>query len=201
MFIQVFKGHVAEPTEVRAAMEEWTHELAPGAAGWLGSTAGVTADGMFIGLARFATAAAAQRNSDRPEQQQWWMETSKRFAGEVTFHDCTQVVPFLRGGLDDAGFVQIIEGRTDDGARVGELMNQSAEPLRKLRPDLIGGIIAMHGDGGFTEAVYFTSEAAARAGERKEPTPQLRPILDEEMSLLRDLVYYDLTEPWLHSPG
>ncbi|MGE5763508.1 MAG: hypothetical protein ACM3ZF_06425, partial [Mycobacterium leprae] len=64
---------------MRAAFERWVEELAPGAAGWLGSTAGVTDDGRFIGLARFESEQAARRNSDRPEQGRWWAETSKLF--------------------------------------------------------------------------------------------------------------------------
>jgi hypothetical protein len=35
-----------------------------------------------------------------------------------------------------------------------------------MRPDVIGGIVARYGDGEFTQAVYFTSEAAARENEK-----------------------------------
>jgi antibiotic biosynthesis monooxygenase (ABM) superfamily enzyme len=85
MFVQVIRGQVSDPGEVHAALDRWSGQLAAGAPGWLGSTAGVTEDGRFVALARFDSAEAARRNSDRPEQGQWWMETSKLFTGEVTF--------------------------------------------------------------------------------------------------------------------
>ena len=54
--------------------ERWISELGADAPGWLGSTAGVTADGEFVVLARFTSAEEAQRNSERPEQGAWWAE-------------------------------------------------------------------------------------------------------------------------------
>jgi hypothetical protein len=121
--------------------------------------------------------------------------------GDATFHDCRDVEQFLRGGSDDAGFVQVIQGRTRDVERMRALGEQSGPLLADFRPEVIGGTIALHGDGGFTQAVYFTSEQAAREGERKEPTPELKALLDEEMALYEgELTYFDLRELWLHSP-
>ena len=34
--------------------------------------------------------------------------------GPPEFHDCDDVTVWLGGGSDDAGFVQIIQGQTDD---------------------------------------------------------------------------------------
>ena len=45
----------------------------------------MTEDGRFIALARFASEEAAQRNSQRPEQDQWWTQTATLFSGEPTF--------------------------------------------------------------------------------------------------------------------
>lgn len=199
MFIQVIKGRVTDRAELKAMLDRWMDEQAPHAVGWLGSTSGVTADGTFIALARFESAEAARANSERPEQHQWWMETSKLFAGDVTFHDCKETEKFLRGGSDEAGFVQIMQGRATDVARLREL-NREMDQYAGFRPDLIGGMVALHGDGGYTEAAYFTSEAEARKGEQIEPPAAIKALLDEEMSLVQDLTYYDLPEPWLTSP-
>ncbi|HEV8557426.1 MAG TPA: hypothetical protein VGR06_13630, partial [Actinophytocola sp.] len=103
MFIQVIQGQVSDAGELRAALDRWVEGLAPGASGWLGSTAGVTDDGRFVALVRFESEEAARRNSDRPSQDQWWTETSKLFSGDATFHDCRDAERFLRGGSDDAG--------------------------------------------------------------------------------------------------
>ena len=201
MFVQVIQGRVGDAGQLRARMDQWVRDLSGGAIGWLGSTAGVTADGTGIAVARFESADAARRNSERPEQGQWWAQTAKVFDGDVTFHDCSEVHLFGRGGSDDAGFVQVMQGRYRDPARAVELLQRSEQPLRELRPDVIGGELCLHGDGGFTQAVYFTSEAEARAGENTQPPPEVQAWLDEEAAITTDLVFYDLTDPWLHSPG
>jgi hypothetical protein len=200
MFIQVIQGQVSDRDELRDALETWHRELAPGAIGWLGSTSGVTDDGRFITLARFESAEAAQRNSNRTEQHNWWMETAKLFAGDVAFHDCSQVSTFLAGGSDDAGFVQVIQGAVRDPERMDQLSRQVERPLRRFRPDIIGWTTALHGDGNFTQAVYFTSEAEAREGERREPPEEVRALMVEEQQLMSDLKYYDLNDPILLSP-
>ena len=53
MFVQVITGKTSQPAQVRAALDRWVEQLAPGATGWLGSTAGVTEDGRLVALARF----------------------------------------------------------------------------------------------------------------------------------------------------
>ncbi|WP_331767590.1 hypothetical protein [Embleya sp. NBC_00896] len=186
---------------MRGAIERWQRELAPGAAGWLGATGGVADDGTFVGVVRFESEDAARRNSDRPEQGAWWDATSKLFTGEVTFRDCPDVDVHLRGGSDKAGFVQVIQGRVSDVDRMRQLNRAMDDDLFvDFRPDVIGSTAALHGDGGFTETVYFTSETEARIGELREPPPQLREVFEEEMALISDLTYLDLRDPWLTSP-
>jgi hypothetical protein len=201
MFIQVIQGQVTDAGEIRESLDRWVADLSPGASGWLGSTAGVTDDGTFLCVIRFESEEAARRNSDRPEQGQWWMETAKLFGGEVAFHDCSEVYQYLRGGSDDAGFVQIMQGRVRDPERLADLLTRGQDRLAEFRPDLIGGTAALHGDGGYTETAYFTSEQEAREGERKEMPSDLREAFQEWMDLFEgDLTYFDLHEPWLYSP-
>jgi hypothetical protein len=200
MFIQVIQGKIADADGLRRAVERWNEDIAPDVSGWLGTTGGATADGTSIAVVRFESEEAARRNSERPEQQQWWAEAAKNFTGDVTFHDCTETIQFLGGGSDDAGFVQIIQGRTADPDRMRQMMEQSGDALRELRPDVLGGTVALHGDGGFTQVVYFTSEAAARAGEGKEAPPEMREMDEEIAAAMRDATFFDLPRPWLHSP-
>ncbi|MFE3451641.1 hypothetical protein ACFXJ8_22225 [Nonomuraea sp. NPDC059194] len=200
MFIQVIKGRTADPAQLRAALDRWVEELSPGTPGWLGTTAGVTDDGTFVNLARFESEEAARANSGRPEQHQWWTETSKLLSGDVVFRDCREVVSFLGGGSDEAGFVQIIEGRTRDVQRMRELNDLYEARFQDFRTDVIGGVAALYGEGAFTQAIYFTSEAAAREGELKQPPAELKELFDEEMALYEgDLVFHDLRDPWLFS--
>ena len=201
MFVQVIQGQVSDPEQVRAAFEQWVRDLAPGATGWLGSTAGVTEDGRFIALARFESEEAARRNSGRPEQDRWWAETARLFTSEPTFKDSTDVVPDIIGDPDTAGFVQVIQGQGTDPDRARELMSQDSTEWAAFRPDIIGSIAAAHDAGAYTMAIYFTSEADAREGERKEPPPELKAQMDEMDALSTGVPeFYDLKQPWLYSP-
>ena len=202
MFVQVIKGQVSDAADVQAAWNRWLDEMASDAIGWLGTTAGVTDDGTFVALARFESEEAARRNSERSEQDQWWRETAKLYAGDVTFHDCPEVVQMGAGGSDDAGFVQVIEGRIRDIERWRQMSERWESMGSDFRPDVIGGVVALHGDGGYTNAVYFTSEAEAREGEQKDMPPEMKAMWEEEMSLHEgEPIYYDLRKPWLASPS
>jgi hypothetical protein len=179
---------------------------------------------MFIMLTRFGSTQAARRTSDRPEQHDWWTATSKLFARDVVFHDYPVTEVVLGGGSDEAGFVQIIQGQVADAAGSWALGGRSDEspvygPARvalaprvfqlalvqmepSLRPDLIGAVVAFDPhDDTLTEAAYFTSESAAREGERKPVPAELAALWHEWQALLSDVRYYDLTEPWLYSPS
>jgi hypothetical protein len=200
VFVQVVQGQVADAGQVRDALERWAKELAPGATGWLGTTAGVTEDGRFIALARFESEEAARRNSDRPEQDQWWTETSKLFTGEAAFRDSGDVTVDVTGDPDDAGFVQVMRGQGSDPGRARELMEQDSAEWAAFRPEIIGSVAVGHEGGAYTMALYFTSEEAAREGERKEPPAHLRAQM-EEMDKLSVGVpeFFDLKQPWLYS--
>jgi hypothetical protein len=115
MFVQVIKGRVSDPAQVRTHLESWASTVGQGADGWLGSTAGVTDDGTAVVLARFESEEAARRNSDRPEQGKWWTQMASYFDGEPEFQDCTVVDVDTYGDPDPAGFVQVMQGRVGDG--------------------------------------------------------------------------------------
>lgn len=200
MFLQVFQGRVADPDAVRAELVRWQTDLGPGADGWLGSTSGVTDDGVFVGLARFVSIEAAQRNSRRPDQDAWWQRASKLFTSEVTFAEYLDVELFMDGGSDDAGFVQVMQGRAADPARLRAVEKDLVRYIPQTRPDVIGGLMGMRDDGAFTEAVYFTSEELARAGERGEPDPEVAELIQASRQLTGELTYLDLPHPWLFSP-
>ena len=69
---------------------------------------------------------------------------------------------------DDAGFVQVMRGRVDDADGFRTFSRQPMDGLREMRPEIIGGTVAIADDGDFTQTIYFTSEAAAREGEKQE---------------------------------
>jgi hypothetical protein len=202
MFVQVIQGHISDPDQARAAFDTWIRDLAPGAQGWLGSTAGVTDDGTLIVLARFESEEAARRNSDRPEQDQWWTALSKNFTGQVVFHDSRDVTMDIVGDPGKAGFVQVIQGKVSDPDRARELMgSDSSGAWQEFRPDVLGSVTCGHDDGSYTTAIYFTSEADARQGEQKTPPPEIAEQMREMDSLsVGPPSFFDLKRPWLHAP-
>ena len=201
MFIQVIRGTASDPQQVHAAMDRWSRELAPGAAGWLGTTAGCTEDGQFVAAVRFDSAEDAQRNSARPEQDEWFRQVSSSFEGEVIFHDCAEVEMSADGGDDRGGFVQVMEGALRDPARAHEL-SEDMRHVQDFRPDILGWSIALHEDGQhYTHTVYFTNEAEARENERKQQPPELRQLMSELNQLAPRPHFFDLKQPWLYSPA
>jgi hypothetical protein len=200
MFVQVIQGQVSSPEELHAALDRWREDLAPGASGWLGTTAGVTEDRQFIAVARFESEESAQQNSNRPEQDAWWAETSKLFAGEVTFHESTSVVVDTPGDPDQAAFVQVMQGRTSDPQRANELMGQDSDEWDSFRPDILGSLAAQYDDGAYTMVIYFTSEAEAREGEQKEPPAEIAAVMEEMNALTAgETTFFDLKQPWLYA--
>jgi hypothetical protein len=201
MFIQIIQGRCHDADQMHQLSEEWREKLGPTADGWLGGTYGVTDDGEFVAVVRFESREAAAKNSARPEQGEWWQRMSACFDGEVSFHDCDNAMMFLNGGSDEAGFVQIIQGRVTDAERFRRFMEQPMDSLQQARPEIIGGTIAMESDGWFTETIAFRSEEAAREGEKKELPAEIQQTYEEQMSSVADLKYLDLHHPWFSSAG
>jgi len=198
MFVQVIKGKVKDAGAVRSMGDRWEQELRPGARGFLGATIGVTDDGTLVNFARFDSRESAVANSQRPEQGAWFAEFEKLFDGPISFRDSEDIV--IHGNedrLDSAGFVQVMEGRTSDVAALKAMNDEMDAALAEERPDVLGGVIVVHPDSTFTQAVYFTSEEEARLGEKKEPSEANKEAMERAMSLFEITEFLDLKEPWL----
>ena len=201
MFVQVIQGRVSNPSQVRAQLEKWVAEVSAQATGWLGSTGGVTEDGRLVALVRFESDQAAQRNSERPEQSAWWEEMAALFSDEPQFHNSSAVQLDTPGDPSQAGFVQVMQGRTSDPGRARELMADDSADWTEFRPDILGSVSVEHDGDAWTMAMYFTSEEAAREGEQKEPPPDIQQLMQEMDSLtIGEPVFYDLKDPWMHAP-
>ena len=197
MFIQIIQGRCTRPDELHALADEWREQLAPGATGWLGGTYGFTDDGDFVGVVRFDSRESAMANSDRPEQTAWAERMAACFDGPIEFHDCDDVTMFLDGGSDRAGFVQVIRGKVDDPSRLKAMLADTTM-LHEMRPEIIGGTLAIEPDGTFTETVAFTDEDSARRGEKIEPPDDVR---RELAHVMQGATFYDLHDPWFESRG
>jgi hypothetical protein len=199
MFIQVIEGTTNDANALHERLDIWERDLRPGATGYLGSTGGCTSAGDCIMVVRFESREAAERNSARPEQTAWWEETAKCFDGPVTFHDTEDVQVMTHGELDEAHFVQVMEGHVSDHDRALTLEADADPMLAELRPELLGSVMAMYDEDGFTQVAYFTSEEEARRGERREMPDEAASLMAEWERAMTIDRYLDITEPWLAS--
>ena len=201
MFIQVIQGRATNPPGIRRDLGRWQRQLAADADGWLGSTTGITEDGWSITVVHFASEAHARRNSDRPEQREWWRDASQHLA-RVVSHDAPKVHIYRDGGADQAGFVQVIQGHSDHLERMASLARDQEEVLAREAPHILGVTVAEHADrpGDFTQIMYYTSEQNARRYDQDPPIEEDEPAQEERRRLLTNLRSFDLRDPQMLSP-
>jgi hypothetical protein len=202
MFIQIIQGRATNPPGIRRDLGRWQRLLAADADGWLGSTAGITDDGWSITVVHFASAAHARRNSDRPEQREWWRDASQHLA-RVAVHEAPKVHIYRDGGADQAGFVQVIQGHSDHLERMASLARDQDEVLAREAPHILGVTVAEHADrpGDFTQILYFTSEQDARSYDQDPAIEEEGPAQAERRRLLTNLRCFDLRDPQMLSPS
>jgi hypothetical protein len=198
MFVQGIAGRVKDADAMKRLMDRWLTEMRPSAQGWLGYTGGITDDGRFIFSVRFESQEAAQKLSSSPEQDAWWNELSKTIDGEADFIDAPDVTVYGDSSrLGSAGFVQMIRGQCRDLARLKELEKQFDERGGDLRPDVLGTVSAFSPDGRIQETFYFTSEAEAREGEKKDMPEDMQALMGEFLKLVEGVEWYDIRDPWM----
>jgi hypothetical protein len=196
MFVQVIEGKVRDAELLSRQGDAWMTDLAPGAAGFLGSTNGVTADGVGLTIARFESEDAARANSGRAEQGAWWDQTAAAYDGDVSFSDSSDVDTVLFGDPDEAGFVQVIRGRVNDQEAFRKMATDHRDELHAARPDILGITLAWHGAGEFTQVVYFGGEEETRQREAATEGDEMR---NEFLSQFAEPPhFYDLVEPDLY---
>jgi hypothetical protein len=202
MFIRVIQGRATNPPGIRRDLGRWQRQLAADADGWLGSTTGITEDGWSITVVHFASAAHARRNSDRPEQREWWRDASQHLA-RVAVHDAPTVHIYRDGGAEEAGFVQVIQGHSDHPERMASLARDQDEVLAREAPHILGMTVAEHADrpGDFTQILYFTSEQDARSYDQDPAIEEDEPAQEERRSLMTSLRSFDLRDPQMLSPS
>jgi hypothetical protein len=80
-------------------------------------------------------------------------------------------------------------------------MGQGSSAWAAFRPEILDSVAVGHEGGASAMAVSFTSEAAAREGEPREPPPELKVQPDEMAALgVGEPEFFDLRQPWLYAP-
>src|SRR6478736_5199369 len=121
MFVQVIEGRTSDPAAIIEHGDRWQREVRPGAIGYLGVTAGVTADGRAIAIVRFEDEASARANAERPEQSAWFEGMAKLYDGEPSFAESSDVTEWMGGGSNDAGFVQVMKSKGVDRVQIDKM--------------------------------------------------------------------------------
>ena len=107
----------------------------------------------------------------------------------------------LVGEPANAGFVQVMRGRVKNVTRARKLAIESTGAWARYRPDILASLMLTHDDGEYVMAIYFTSEADARLGEKKQPPPELADQVAEMDTLdVGEVTFFDLRDPVLSSP-
>lgn len=195
MFVQVIEGRTSDPEGLMEHGDRWQREVRPGAIGYLGVTAGVTADGRTVAVVRFEDEASARANSARPEQSAWFEGMARLYDGAPTFVESSDVTEWMGGGSDDAGFVQVMKSTGVDRSQM-EKMDAAFEPFADHRPDLLGGVRIWTGPDSCIDVAYFTSEEEARKGEQAELPDEMKELMGE-LAGPGETEYLDLTDPQL----
>jgi hypothetical protein len=197
VFVQMALGRAADAAAVRRQWDRWATDLSPGAAGLIGATGGVTTDGRTVLITRFESQDAARGNAERPEQGSWWAETvGGALAGRLEVLETADVTLHGGKGWEAARFVQVMRARVRDRRRFEAIEGELTPRFMQLRPDLLAAYRAWFPDGSVAAIDYFMSEAEARAGEQKELPDAVGARFTEWISLLADVEWFDLTDPW-----
>ena len=153
MFVQIIEGRTSDAERLKKNGDRWQQDLAPGAIGFLGVTAGVTPNGYSITIARFESEAAARANGERPEQGAWWADMAGCYDGDIAFTESSDVELVMGGGSNDATFVQVMKSVDVDRAVVNRLDAQFTK-FAALRPDLLGSTRIWTGPASCYEAAF-----------------------------------------------
>ena len=197
MFVQIITAKVKDAAGVQTEIDRWKQELMPGAEGFLGSTGGLTNDGRMILAARFDSEAAARRNSDRPEQGEFWSRLESHLDGAEFFESTDVTTSQSGGGSDDAGFVQVMQGKVNDIEAARALGKRMEEEMPDRRPDVIGDVNVMSEDGTFYNLIYFTSQEEARKGEKAMSEDPPASMEEWGQLMVGEMTFWDLEDPWL----
>ena len=194
MFIQMVQGACGQQDDMRMLVDDWCGEMAD-QPGWLGGTYGFTDDDRFVGVVRWDSKAACDSYCAREGSAWWWAGACEVMDGDPEVHQSEDVTLMLQGGSDDAGFVQVMQGKVGDAELLRRLTSdqEMTAMLHQARPDIIGSTLIIEDDGTFVETIAFTDEASARVAEKKDMPAEVSADMETAM---RDVNYIDLHHPW-----
>ena len=185
------RGTVADPDALRRSWDEWHDRVASDENAWLGSTGGISSAGQWLAAIRYSSEEAGRMATADAD-------ATPSFLSGATTLEVTGDVHLVEGNgsPDGGGLVQFMRAHVADRQRLGEVEGAVGNRFAAVRPDFLAGLRAWTGPGRLTVVDWFTSEADARAGEAGGVPTDLGALFGEWMSLLSDVEWYDVADPW-----
>ena len=197
MFVQIIEGKTKDAAGLKRQGDRWAEEVGPGAVGFLGVTAGVTADGRAITIARFESEEAAKANAAAARAERVVVGDGEVLRRRAHVHRVLRRAAVPRRRLERRRLRADHEVTGCRPCSDGQGSTRPFEKFASLRPDLIGGTRVWTGPDSLVEANYFTSEAEARANESKEMPEELQALMAEFGDLMQNTEFLDLSDPML----
>lgn len=195
MFARFVQGPVADPEALGRLWRQWREALAADVDGWIDAAGGITAEGAFVAVMRFASPEAAQPALLALDARR--AEAAPCFAREPVILHSDDATAARDGPIRDAGFVQLMLSTVTDPPTVERIERDVADVFAAWRPDELAAHRVWLPDGRRLSVDYFTSEAEARANQQREPPPELVEAYPEWMARHADLEWFELSQPWI----
>jgi hypothetical protein len=93
----------------------------------------------------------------------------------------------------------VIQGRATDKQALQSMSDEFEDRMTEVRPDVLGSLTAWDGDF-YTDVIYFTNEAEARAGEAKPLPADMQAEMEKWQGSTEGVQFHDLKDPKLVSP-
>ncbi|MFP5297817.1 MAG: hypothetical protein ACLGHL_02375 [Actinomycetota bacterium] len=164
--------------------------------GWRSAVAGIARTDEFLAALEFTDPPSAAAALSDLTVSGWFKEVEGCLKDPET-RDSFEGETLIAGTREDAGFIQVIRGRTTDRERWTAINEAMQEVMRTHRPEVLAASIAWFDDDHFSETVFFTSEQEAREGESREFPGGMAGLFGELMNLVEDLTYVDVRDPWI----
>ena len=177
---------------LRRRWDRWHQQAAATSAHWLGSTGGLAPGGDWLAAVRYSYEEAARTAA----------QAATDLLPDATTIEVTGDVHLVEGNGSpaDGTFVQFMRARVPERHRLEAVEESVGDRFAAHRTDFLAGLRAWTGPDRLTVVDWFTSEADARAGEAIDIPADLGALFGEWMSLLHDVEWYDLRQPWQMSP-
>lgn len=198
--VRITQARVRDAEAVRELAERWQREIAPETDGWLATTAGISDDGEFVSLLRFASEEAVRRNAESERQRRWWEEFRQYVSGDVSIVETSSAAAFGDSRPDaDVGYVHVVQGEARIMIDILEGVAEHEEHhIREHHLPLLGGIIVDHGGDRFTEFMYFPSEDEKGRGIGGTLPEEGVTMVERVAGHVANIRHLAISDPWTH---